>query len=70
MVVSVYLVAYPGADRIYTTTHLPTHQPPGCKIFRADVELPGFAHVEGKVAVVAEELVNEIRLPTVEKPVG
>jgi len=54
MLVSVWLIAVDGGDRIYTSTKPPTFKPgPNDKIFRADVYLPGFTTVDGVVHAIA-----------------
>jgi hypothetical protein len=51
MIVSVYLVAQPGADRIYVSTSPPLtlRREPGTRVFRADIELPEYGFVDGVI---------------------
>jgi hypothetical protein len=66
MVVSVWLIAVDGGDRIYTTTKPPTLKlGPNDKVFRTDIYLPGFRDVDGVVQATASlEGDLGIRLPS------
>lgn len=71
MLVTVYICAYPGADRIFTTTVPPVHpMPDGAKLFLVEVELPGFERLDGVVRTAATPIDSEaIRLSTEVKSV-
>jgi hypothetical protein len=60
MIVNVYILMQPGADRPYVSTHPPSEEfqqaEPGMKLFVALVDLPGFDKVDGVVQATAVEL--------------
>lgn len=59
MIVPIYVLMQPGADRPYVSTFMPgaeCQQKPGTKLFVVVADLPGFSKVEGVVQATATEL--------------
>jgi hypothetical protein len=57
MLVNVWLVAQDGADRIYVSTSPPPQELEKLKptkVFRAEVEIPGYDKVDGVIRLTAE----------------
>jgi len=65
MIVPVFLVAQPGADRIYVSTSPPLtlERKPGTRVFRADVELPEYGFVDGVIAGLSATEVTDVLPP-------
>jgi hypothetical protein len=59
MIVNVYILMQPGADRPYVSTtppHKELAEKPGTKLWRAEIEVPGFDRVDGVLAVSADSI--------------
>ena len=60
MIQSVYLIAQQGMDRVLVQTSPPTEyqRASASRIYRADIELPEIAAVDGLITVKSSELVG------------
>lgn len=59
MIVPIYVLMQPGADRPYVTTFMPSEEcqkKPGTKLFCVMADLPGFSKIDGVVQAEAIEL--------------
>jgi hypothetical protein len=65
MIIQAWIIMCTGADRPYVSTHPPSPErkkalnEKGCKIYRADVLIPGWRVEDGVVQALAAEVEDE-----------